>query len=134
MGIYPFNLEAPRMPIRYGELPMAAATLSLCSPLAPLCTARVACHEHALPPLRVNSRIHALPSPAMTTPPGWEPRPGSARGEPDRRAPRDAGGWPPDDADPPPQPPPGGDAPPPPRPGPRTPWRPGAPRRAGPRR
>ena len=27
--------------------------------------------------LRRNSRIHALPSPAMTTPSGWEPRPGS---------------------------------------------------------
>ena len=40
-----------------------------------------------------------LPSPAMTTQPGWEPRPGPTRGEPARRAPRGAaGGWPDDPA------------------------------------
>ena len=40
-----------------------------------------------------------LPSPAMTTQPGWEPRPGPTRGETARRAPRGAaGGWPDDPA------------------------------------
>src|ERR1700722_6514943 len=36
----------------------------------------------------------------MTTPSGWEPRPGPTRGAQARRAPRGAGGWPPDEADP----------------------------------
>src|ERR1700722_5743476 len=50
--------------------------------------------------VKVNSRFDALPSPAMTTPPGWEPRPGPTRGGPARRAPRGAGGWPQDGAEP----------------------------------
>ena len=36
----------------------------------------------------------------MTTPSGWEPRPGPTRGDQARRVPRGAGGWPPDEADP----------------------------------
>ncbi len=36
----------------------------------------------------------------MSTPPGWEPRPGPTRGDPARRAPRGAGGLARDDADP----------------------------------
>ena len=36
----------------------------------------------------------------MSTPPGWEPRPGPTRGDPARRAPRGPGGWARDDADP----------------------------------
>jgi hypothetical protein len=35
----------------------------------------------------------------MTTPSGWEPRPGPTRGDQARRAPRGTGGWPPDEAD-----------------------------------
>src|ERR1700761_4975852 len=50
--------------------------------------------------VKANSRFHALPSPAMTTPPGWEPRPGPPRGEPARRAPRGAASWPPEDTGP----------------------------------
>ena len=50
--------------------------------------------------VKANSRIHALPSPAMSTPPGWEPRPGPTRGDPARRAPRGSGGWARDDGDP----------------------------------
>lgn len=50
--------------------------------------------------VKANSRFHALPSPAMTTPSGWEPRPGPTRGDQARRVPRGAGGWPPDEADP----------------------------------
>ncbi len=50
--------------------------------------------------VKANSRIHALPSPAMSTPPGWEPRPGPTRGDPARRAPRGPGGVARDDADP----------------------------------
>ena len=50
--------------------------------------------------VKANSRIHALPSPAMTTPSGWEPRPGPTRGDQARRVPRGTGGWPPDEADP----------------------------------
>ena len=49
---------------------------------------------------KANSRIHALPSPAMTTPSGWEPRPGPTRGDQARRVPRGTGGRPPDEADP----------------------------------
>ena len=36
----------------------------------------------------------------MSTPPGWEPRPGPTRGDPARRAPRGSSGWARDDADP----------------------------------
>ena len=50
--------------------------------------------------VKANSRFHALPSPAMTTPSGWEPRPGPTRGDQARRVPRGARGWPPDAADP----------------------------------
>src|ERR1700752_4065156 len=49
---------------------------------------------------KANSKIHALPSPAMTTPSGWKPRPGPTRGDQARRVPRGAEGWPPDEADP----------------------------------
>ena len=50
--------------------------------------------------VKANSRFHALPSAAMTTPSGWEPKPGPTRGDQARRVPRGAGGWPPDDAEP----------------------------------
>src|ERR1700730_16914362 len=50
--------------------------------------------------VKANFRFHALPSPAMSTPPGWEPRPGPTRGDPARRAPRGPGGLARDDADP----------------------------------
>jgi hypothetical protein len=36
----------------------------------------------------------------MTTPSGWEPRPGPTRGDQARRVPRGVSGWPPDEADP----------------------------------
>src|SRR5579862_546479 len=49
--------------------------------------------------VKANSRFHALPSAAMTTPSGWEPKPGPTRGSQARRVPRGAGGWPPDEAD-----------------------------------
>src|SRR5580693_5491571 len=46
------------------------------------------------PHLEGNLGNDVLPSPAMTTQPGWEPRPGPTRGETARRAPRGAaGGW-----------------------------------------
>src|ERR1700685_4196474 len=49
--------------------------------------------------LEGNLANDVLPSPAMTTQPGWEPRPGPTRGETARRAPRGAaGGWPDDPA------------------------------------
>src|SRR6185437_578587 len=50
--------------------------------------------------IKANSSIHALPSPAMSTPPGWDPRPGPTRGGPARRAPHGSGGWAGDDAGP----------------------------------
>ena len=51
------------------------------------------------PRLEGNLGNDVLPSPAMTTQPGWEPRPGPTRGEPARRVPRGAaGGWPDDPA------------------------------------